>query len=47
MHYKLVGVVPRDGIEPPKNLDLSGLDTDVHLNIILFPDKIPDKKINA
>jgi len=39
--------VPRDGIEPPTNLDLNGLVADFHKDFTLIPDKIPDKKIDA
>jgi hypothetical protein len=44
MRYKLIGVVPRDGIEPPKNLDMNGLDAVFASHITSIPDKIPDKK---
>ena len=47
MRYKLIGVVPRDGIEPPKNLDINGLDTAFNSDFTSIPDKIPDKKIKA
>ena len=40
-------MVPRDGIEPPKNLDLNGLDAAVFPDSTSIPDKIPDKKIDA
>ena len=40
-------VVPRDGIEPPKNLDINGLDTAFCPDFTSIPDKIPDKKIDA
>ena len=40
-------MVPRDGIELPKNLDTNGLDAAFHLDITAIPDKIPDKKIIA
>jgi hypothetical protein len=40
-------VVPRDGIEPPKNLDINGLDTASNSDFTSIPDKIPDKKIKA
>ena len=39
--------MPRDGIEPPKNLDINGLDTVFHPDFTSIPDKIPDKKIDA
>ena len=32
-------MVPRDGIEPPKNLDINGLDTVFHPNFTSIPDK--------
>jgi hypothetical protein len=47
MRYKLIGVVPRDGIEPPNNLDINGLDTALNSDFTSIPDKIPDKKIKA
>ena len=37
-------MVPRDGIEPPKNLDINALDAVFASYITLIPDKIPDKK---
>ena len=40
-------MVPRDGIEPPKNLDINGLDTAFNSDFTSIPDKIPDKKIKA
>jgi hypothetical protein len=40
-------MVPRDGIEPPKNLDINGLYTVFLSHFTLIPDKIPDKKIDA
>ena len=40
-------LVPRDGIEPPKNLDINGLSTVFPPHFTLIPDKIPDKKIDA
>ena len=40
----LDGMVPRDGIEPPKTLDINGLDIVFKLEITSIPDKIPDKK---
>ena len=40
-------MVPRDGIEPPKNLDINGLDTAFYPDFTPIPDKIPDKKIDA
>jgi len=36
-------VVPRDGIEPPKNLDINGLDAVFPPDFTSIPDKIPDK----
>lgn len=36
-------MVPRDGIEPPKNLDINGLDTAFCADSTSIPDKIPDK----
>ena len=44
VHAKLIGVVPRDGIEPPKNLHINGLDAALDQDITSIPDKIPDKK---
>jgi len=40
---RLLVMVPRDGIEPPKNLDINGLDTIFSRDITSIPDKIPDK----
>jgi len=40
-------MVPRDGIEPPKNLDINGLDAVALLHFTSIPDKIPDKKIKT
>ena len=39
-------VVPRDGIEPPKNLDINSLDAVFRSDFTSIPDKIPDNKIN-
>jgi hypothetical protein len=36
-------MVPRDGIEPLKNLDINALDTVFYSDITSIPDKIPDK----
>ena len=47
MRATAMKMVPRDGIEPPKSLDINGLDTVVFPDFTLIPDKIPDKKINA
>ena len=39
--------MPRDGVEPSKNLDINGLDAVFSTDFTSIPDKIPDKKINA
>ena len=36
-------MVPRDGIEPPKNLDINGLLAVFEHQSTSFPDRIPDK----
>ena len=40
-------MVPRDGIEPPKNLDINGLFTVFGSQFTSFPDKIPDRKMKT
>ena len=40
-------VVPRDGIEPPKNTDIIGLFAVFDRQLTSFPDKIPDRKMKT